>query len=150
MTARLVGYRETVPGDVSDAERDDLRGPLADVVRLLTDGMSIDVMPRLLASSSNISSDNVHVRNINRLLLDLDLTSLVILKEPHAMHTAEATPVKTRRPPMQLVVLVLIWLILIGGPVAEGKLPDGVQVMLSTEIGTVSLALAITQMMNRK
>jgi hypothetical protein len=48
------------------------------------------------------------------------------------------------------VVLVLIWLILIGGPVAEGKLPNEIQVMLSTEIGTVSLALAITQMMKDK
>lgn len=51
---------------------------------------------------------------------------------------------------MQLVVVVLIWLALVAGPLAEGKLPSEIQVMLGTEIGTVSLALAITQMMNQK
>lgn len=56
----------------------------------------------------------------------------------------------TRRPPVHLVVLVLLWLILVAGPLAEGKLPNQVQVMLGTEVGTVSLALAITQMMNQK
>jgi hypothetical protein len=56
----------------------------------------------------------------------------------------------TRRPPVQLVVLVLIWLILLAGPVVEGKLPSEIQTMLSTEIGTVALGLAITQVMSQK
>jgi hypothetical protein len=65
-------------------------------------------------------------------------------------HLVPAKVSADRRPPVQLLVLVLIWLILVAGPIAEGKLPDEVQVMLSTEIGTVSLALAITQMMKDK
>lgn len=56
----------------------------------------------------------------------------------------------TRPPPIHLVVLVLIWLILVVGPVAEGKLPDEIQTMLGTEVGTVALALTITQMMKDK
>lgn len=78
-----------------------------------------------------------------------------ILIQARAAIAAAAEPAlarasATRRPPVHLVVLVLVWLILVAGPIAEGKLPDEVQVMLSTEIGTVSLALAITQMMNDK
>jgi hypothetical protein len=55
-----------------------------------------------------------------------------------------------RRPHAHLVVLVILWLILIGGPMAEGKLSSEIQMMLSTEIGTVALGLAITQAMNQK
>jgi hypothetical protein len=55
-----------------------------------------------------------------------------------------------RRPPVQLAVLVLIWLILVAGPVAEVKLPSEIQTMLGTEVGTVALALTITQMMKDK
>jgi hypothetical protein len=51
---------------------------------------------------------------------------------------------------MQLVVLVIIWLILVAGPLAEGKLPSEIQTMLSTEVGTISLAIVLTQMMSQK
>jgi hypothetical protein len=57
---------------------------------------------------------------------------------------------RTRPPPAKLVVLVLLWLVLIGAPVAGEKLPAGIQTMLSTEVGTVALGLAITQAMNQK
>jgi hypothetical protein len=56
----------------------------------------------------------------------------------------------TRRAPVHLVALVLIWLVLIGGPVAGEKLPVEFQTMLSTEVGTVALGLAIMQMMKDK
>jgi hypothetical protein len=55
-----------------------------------------------------------------------------------------------RRPPAQLAVLVLVWLVLVAGPVAEVKLPPEIQTMLGTEVGTVALALTITQIMNQK
>lgn len=54
------------------------------------------------------------------------------------------------RPPVHLLVLVLILLILIAGPVAGEKLPPEIQTLLSTEVGTVSLGLAIIQWMNQK
>lgn len=91
-------------------------------------------------------------------LHEIDLLSRELQKAAAALLRTEilvaapdkATPAKTRRPPVHLVVLVLLWLTLVAGPLAEGKLPDEIQTMLSTEIGMVSLALAITQMMNQK
>jgi hypothetical protein len=118
------------------------------VVRLLTDGMSIDI-----PSDSDISSDDV-ASTVDRVLRDLDLSSylgpagirvLTAAKPPSAK-----VPVSRRRPPVQLVVLVIIWLVLIIGPVAGEKLPNEIQTLLSTEVGTVALGIAITQMMSQK
>lgn len=80
---------------------------------------------------------------------------LVITFARTAVATAAVNPATVkisakRRPPVQLAVLVLLWLILLVGPVAAEKLPDEIQVMLSTEVGTIALGLAITQMMNDK
>jgi hypothetical protein len=65
---------------------------------------------------------------------------------PSSMRTSARA---SARPPVHLVVLVLIWLVLIGGPVAGEKLSAEMQTMLSTEVGTVALGLAITQYVNQ-
>lgn len=92
--------------------------------------------------------------NMIRLLRDVDLVyttptgALVAAQVKYWRAPAAIT--RSRLPIGQLAVLVLVWLVLVGGPVAELKLPPEIQMMLGTEVGTVALALAITQMMKDK
>lgn len=74
----------------------------------------------------------------------------VVLTEMKSWPVKMTIRSRSRRPPMQLVILVLIWLVLVVGPVGAERLPDELQALLSTEVGTVALALAITQMMRDK
>lgn len=102
------------------------------------------------------------VQHIRGLQADYETQNYIYLSaEEHRELAAELAKVlgwtaakhagaKTRRPPVQLVALVLLWLILVAGPLAEGRLPNEIQTMLSTEVGTVALGFTITQMMKRK
>lgn len=128
----VVGYRQTVSEDVTYID--------------LAAFADLDLLIQLWAILRERVSEPDAQGNV-RIALDVPGVSDLIARLDRL---APAKVSANRRPPVQLVVLVLIWLILIGGPVAEGKLPDEIQVMLSTEIGTVSLGLAITQMMKDK
>ena len=75
---------------------------------------------------------------------------ILVLARAAIAAALKPAPARARRPPAHLLVLVLVWLILVVGPVAEGKLPNELQMMLSTEVGTVSLAIVLTQMMSQK
>jgi hypothetical protein len=46
--------------------------------------------------------------------------------------------------PVQLLLLVLVWLMLMGEPAIEAAFPPAVQQALATEAGTISLAIALT------
>jgi hypothetical protein len=127
-----VRYRQTVPKDVTYTD--------------LAAYADLDVLIQLWAILREHVSEPDAQGNV-RIALDVPGVSDLIAGLDRLVPAKVSA---NRRPPVQLVVLVLIWLILIGGPVAEGKLPNEIQMMLSTEVGTVSLALAITQMMNQK
>jgi hypothetical protein len=126
------------------------------VVGFLADKLVSAIAGRSLSKSLQeiedfIAQDPAAFERIMPLLRDSSLRPAHVLAEP--LNPVAATPAKvsvTRRPPMQLVVLVLIWLILVAGPLAEGKLPSEIQTMLGTEVGTVALGLAITQAINQK
>lgn len=88
------------------------------------------------------------------ILRDSDLLQPVNLVRVARPGLAAAPSVKSasrsRPPPVKLVVLVVLWLILVVGPLADGKLPPEIVTMLGTEVGTVALGLAITQAVNQK
>lgn len=46
--------------------------------------------------------------------------------------------------PVQLLLLVLVWLVLAGEPAVEATFPAAVQQSFATEAGTISLAIALT------
>ena len=46
--------------------------------------------------------------------------------------------------PVQVLTLALIWIFLVGGPVAQDALPLDVQSVLTNEYGTLGIALAVT------
>jgi hypothetical protein len=122
---------------------------------LLNDAGKVDLAPRFSPPRREVS-----ISWDDR----LDLLTREFLKAAAELVLAEIpgpaggtpTPAKasarsvTKPPPLHLVVAVLILLIAVLGPVAGEKLPPEIQVMLSTEVGTISLALAIIQMMNQK
>ena len=146
-----IGYLQTVPEDVGDAERDALR---LYVDALITRHSYAVAEPWLTLVLDDLIK---HFAQVELLVRDLSYSSaLLVFTEalraaaPKTIKLAPAKLSVTRRPPVHLVVLVLIWLILVGGPLAEGKLPSEIQTMLSTEVGTIALALAITQWMNDK
>lgn len=141
-----VGYGQTVPEPFDDLERELPQWFLARMVLFHTEpppGRITRLPPRTEMSWA------VAEANMNQVLRE-SLPYLAVLREVQAMYADDPAPAKTRRPPVKLVVLVLIWLILVVGPLADGKLPAEVQTMLSTEVGTVALGLAITQMINQK
>lgn len=143
---RVVGYRQTVSEDASDPRREALRGRLTD---LYASGFH-DLWERSVQRGFTMSNDSIRAdwEEIQRITREVNWQAALIWAETLAAEPTLAKASATRRPPMHLVVLVLIWLVLVVGPLAEGKLPNEIQTMLGTEVGTVALGLAITQMMN--
>jgi hypothetical protein len=128
-------------------------------------GVDVEALQKRVAEAAAGSPDSILADAVT--LFEQDMRELAefrrnpgspepeILIQARAAIAAAAEPAlarasATRRPPVHLVVLVLIWLVLIGGPVAGEKLPVEFQTMLSTEVGTVALGLAITQAINQK
>lgn len=151
---RAVGYRQTVPRYVATAEGDDFFRRLGDATAdylssAFAEGLSPQWagLPDDITRSGDSLPTGILADQVYQMLLEFDR---LISAERAAFKAAKSAPVKIRRPPVHLVILVLLWLVLIAGPLAEMKLPDEIQAMLSTEVGTVALGLAITQMMNRK
>jgi hypothetical protein len=46
--------------------------------------------------------------------------------------------------PLQVLTLVLVWLVMLSTPVVQQHLPPAVQAVLTDEVGTVGLGLAVT------
>jgi hypothetical protein len=151
-----------VPRDNSDtAGENELLRRFEGAAELLQPGSPIPTLNDLLRGRTDLA-DRFAPRSGIAVswpdLHEIDLLSRELQKATAALLRTEilgaapdkSTPAKSKRPPAQLVVLVLIWLILIAGPLADGKLPNEVQAMLSTEVGTVALGIAITQWINQK
>lgn len=117
--------------------------------------LGIPLFSRLTLSDADTSAAIRNVEaNMARLLRETDLSFIiptaVVVTEMKSWPAKTASRSRSRWPVVQLAVLVLLWLVLVAGPVAEVKLPDEIQAMLGTEVGTVALALTITQMMKDK
>jgi hypothetical protein len=162
----LVGYRETVSENLTRAERAVVRqlvealakSDARDASRLppalqqlddllkggLLEGPAIERFDQMIREYTRASADVILASPPYLLALDHYSTA------PHPPAAAKPTASVSRRPPVHLVVVVLIWLILLAGPLADGKLPSEIQAMLGSEIGTISMALALTQTINQK
>lgn len=69
----------------------------------------------------------------------------------HATETeqAAAAQAEVARAVGRRFVVALIWVFLVGAPVAAMKLPPEVQAIVATEYGAVALALAVAQLINQ-
>jgi hypothetical protein len=148
----VVGYRQSVPEDITDVAYE-LRERITDLAE------SLGYEPWEIAPSQlshvKLSRDNkLLMEEIGRLIRESsDFSAALALAKRFGVVRAKPIPAKasaTRPPSVQLVVLVLLWLILVVGPVAGENLPNEIQTMLSTEVGTVALGIAITQWITQK
>lgn len=75
---------------------------------------------------------------------------LVVEDLPFPAMEVEELPITARQrgvaglTPVQLLLLVLVWLMLMGEPAIEATFPPAVQQALATEAGTIGLAIALT------
>jgi hypothetical protein len=64
---------------------------------------------------------------------------------------AKATRIGINRlSPAQILGIVLVWLLLVGLPVIQQELPSEARAIVSGEIGTIALGVAITQIITKR
>jgi hypothetical protein len=62
----------------------------------------------------------------------------------------QATSAKVRRAQLQALVMVLVWLLAITVPLVQQRLSAEAQSVTDAEVGTISLALAVTALMKAR
>jgi hypothetical protein len=144
------GYVETVSEDEMDAASQDFLRLVAELADRLDPpgplpGWAVEHIKAIEAQGESVNYVYLSAR-VNRAFGEAAAELAQIVGAAAARHA----PAENRRPPVKLVVLVVVWLILVVGPLADGKLPAEVQTMLGTEVGTIALGLAITQTINQK
>lgn len=143
----VIGYRQHVPEDVSDED-----APLPPIQELLLRAVGSRPGMTVAEIAEALTLFQTDMRELGEYRRNPGSPEPEILIQARAAIAAAAKPAPgkaliTRRPPVQLVALVLMWLVMIGGPVAMERLPNEIQMMLSTEAGTLGLGIAIVQTM---
>jgi hypothetical protein len=82
-----------------------------------------------------VAADEIHVE---------EDASVVRLEDIHLLSARASRDGIGGFSPVQVLALVFLWLLALGGPVGQQALPLDVQAVLSNEYGTIGVALALT------
>jgi hypothetical protein len=129
------------------------RVPIPGFEDLFSDATKVDLAPRFSLPPREVSISLDDQLDLLTREFQKAAAKLILAEIPGPAGTptpAKASARSITKPPLRLAVVVLILLIAVVGPMAGEKLPSEIQVMLSTEVGTISLALTLIQMMNQK
>lgn len=79
-----------------------------------------------------------------------ELKAVAVLTDEPAPSPEAGAPRTGNLTPVAVLLLALVWLVAIGLPVAQVKLPADMQVIIADELATIGLALVVTDRIRKK